>query len=438
MGIFPCIFPAIQRYERMRVQISPHNPDFYRLCREVLGELQRPEVELSPEFGEETRADLYVWDYTPGLKIPDKAGHSASKHLFLVHSKDLDEFREEFPIGQAAILLKPVTREVLRPFLVRTIALEDRPTSTVGSLRSDRDEMLQCLIEASLKLQEYDHGRTTFLARGIHDFRAPITAIDGYCGLLLSQDFGPLSNEQREILRRMQCSTKRLSRMVSAIFQLNIGRHIKRRLEIRKHDVLECLNQALYETNGLADAKHLSISVELEPEFRVLYFEQGQIEQLLVNLLDNACKFTPKRGQIDIRGYPFFWERRFLSSAAHPGYERRSQSTAVPNSYRIDLRNSGPGIPPQYLQSIFDDYTSYAAAPDLSGGGLGLAICRMIVTQHDGTIWAENAENGVIFSFVLPLYSQAPAQDNHKTNGVMGGQVGTASDRMSGPILFPT
>ena len=290
----------------MKVQIAPPNPDLYRLFREVLGGGDRDDVELSPDISEETGADLYVWDYSPGLKIPERAARSASKHLFLVDRKDLNEFRDEFPIGQSAILLRPVTREVLSAFLVRTIPTGDHPTATTASLRSDRDQMLQCLINASLKLQEHDHDRTTFLARGIHDFRAPITALDGYCGLLLTEDFGPLSSEQQEVLQRMQRSAKRLSRMVAAMLQLNVGRHIKRRLEIRKHDILECLNQALHETNALAEAKHLSIAVELEPEARALYFEQGQIEQLLVNLLDNASKFTPKRGQIEIHGYSFF------------------------------------------------------------------------------------------------------------------------------------
>jgi signal transduction histidine kinase len=398
--------------KRIKVQITPHDLDFYKLCRDVLAEFDRQGVEFADEFSDES-ADLYVWDYSPGMKIPDKEERLISKHLFLVERKDLNEFRNDYPDGQAAVLLKPVTREVLSAFLVRTIALRDRPTETGASLRSDRDEMLQCLIEASLKLQEHDHDRTTFLARGIHDFRAPVTAINGYCSLLLAEDLGPLSSEQQEVLQRMQRSARRLSRMVSAMFQLHVGRHVKRRLEIRKHDILECLNQALYETKTLADAKQISIAVELETESSALYFEQGQIEQLLVNLLDNACKFTPKGGKIDIRGYPFFWERRFLSSQTHPGYERRRHSRAAPNSYRIDVRNSGPAIPSQHLQRIFDEYTSYADSQNLSGG-LGLAICRMIASQHDGAIWAENTEDRAMFSFVLPFYSQLPTQGSHK------------------------
>jgi signal transduction histidine kinase len=58
----------------------------------------------------------------------------------------------------------------------------ERQSSSASLLRADRDDILQCLIGANLKLQEYDQDRTNFLARGVHDFRAPLTAINGYCG----------------------------------------------------------------------------------------------------------------------------------------------------------------------------------------------------------------------------------------------------------------
>jgi signal transduction histidine kinase len=121
-------------------------------------------------------------------------------------------------------------------------------------------------------------------------------------------------------------------------------------------------------------------------------------------LLDNACKFTPRNGTIEIRGYPFFWERRTcLGASLVPSKDRRVKQVKTPNSLRVDIRDSGPGIPAAHLGKIFEESTSYSGGQDRSGGGLGLAICRMILQQHRGKIWAESHAAGAVFSFVLPV-----------------------------------
>jgi signal transduction histidine kinase len=133
-----------------------------------------------------------------------------------------------------------------------------------------------------------------------------------------------------------------------------------------------------------------------------LFFEPTQFEQLLINLLDNACRFTPRHGSIDIVGGPSFWQRRSRPAAGVP-VERRRRQSDEPNMYRVDITDSGPGIPESFLPSIFEEYTSYSGPDDRSGGGLGLAICRTIVQSHQGSIWATSGKSGVTFSFVFPL-----------------------------------
>jgi signal transduction histidine kinase len=266
------------------------------------------------------------------------------------------------------------------------------------------------LIEANLKLQEYDQDRNNLVARGIHDFRAPLTAVSGYCGLLLSGALGALSTEQKEVIERMQQSSKRLWRMAAAMLQLSLGRQRQPRPELRKCDLLECLNQAMNEITPVAAGKQISITADLQPEGRFLYIEQSKIEQVLINVLDNACKFTPKFGEIEIHGYSYFWERRKISSAVPAGGERRTRHSRQPNSYRVDIRNSGAPIPAQHIEDVFEEYTSYSKGEDRSGGGLGLAICRMFASQHDGSIWAENTERGPRFSVVLPARAMAQVE----------------------------
>lgn len=393
----------------MDIRLISEDRGLLKMCRDIVTGLPRQRGSFAAATSEQCyAADLCIWDFESAMaRLPD-SDIDPSKHLFLVHRSDLSAFRDRIASAEVRILLKPVTRATLEVFLSQALAAHnDRETSTT-SLRADRDEILQCLIETNLRLQEYDQDRTTFLARAVHDFRAPLTALRGYCGLLLSEPLGPLSESQKEILRRMQHSAKRLSRITNAMFQLSVGRHVKSRPDLKSGDLRDCLEQALHEITPFADEKRLAIRVDLAPLDFPLYFEAGQIEQVLINILDNACKFTPKSGSIEIRGYPFFWQRRMNHSSLPPAVERRLRNTAEPNTYRMDIQDSGSKIPEEHRERIFEEYTSYDGGRDRSGGGLGLAITRMIVNQHDGSVWAENTSSGPMFSFVLPISVRDP------------------------------
>jgi len=389
----------------MNIILVSEDAELRRLCTDVLEEIPGLEWRLTEAAPSECppEADLYIWDAHGRITPPRNLDGRSSRHVFLVHRDDVARYCDmSEEVCAAAILLKPVTRACLSVFLGMAASAVLERSSTSNALRSDRDEILQCLIQSNLRIQEYDQDRTNFLARAVHDFRAPLMAANGYCGLLLNEALGALNGEQKEVLRRMQHSIRRLSRMASAMFELSVGKHVHREPDLCRADIRACAEQALHEIAPLADDKRISISLDLKSEPGPLLIEPGQIEQVLINILDNACKFTPKNGEIEIRGYPYFWERRSSSSQA-PEFERRIGSSRQPNSYRIDIRDSGPRIPCDQLLKIFEEYTSYGGGADRSGGGLGLAICKMIVSLHGGRVWAENSQSGPRFCFVLPL-----------------------------------
>ncbi len=382
----------------MRLVLISENRDLWTFVRELVQEFasDSPDVSMVSASAPRPRGDLYIWDYQPAMKLPrDLASHSR-KHLFLVDRKELATFSEAAP-AEASIVLKPPTRGSMGAFLAGI------GNSGAQTLRGERDDMLQGLIQANLRLQEYDQDRTNFLARAVHDFRAPLTAISGYCGLLLEQQLGSLDADQREVLERMQHSAKRLSRMASAMFQLSVGRHLEQTPNLQRGDIRDCIDQALHEVAPFSQDKQIEITIDFNPPEESLYFERAQIEQVLINLLDNACKFTPRNGTIEVRGYPFFWERRVAKLSGYAG-DRRMSDVPGPNAFRIDICDTGPGIPASHMRRIFEEYTYYGGARDRSGGGLGLAICRMILHNHGGRVWAESSDAGAVFSFVLPYY----------------------------------
>ena len=403
----------------MELILVSADPELRLMCREVLSELaENCSLTVVEHPGVPPVGDLYIWDFQPGYAVPEHvAGQPSWKQFFLVDRKDLALFRRQRWSSEPTVLLKPVTRVTLSAFLGQALAAcaGERLSQSPAAMRESCDELLQCLIQTNLRLQEYDQERTNFLARAVHDFRAPLTAINGYCGLLIAEPLGALNEDQKEVLKRMQHSAKRLSRMASAMFQLSIRGQVKAsRPNLEPGDLQECMDQAMHELASSIDEKRIEVSVDLSAPPVPLLFDKTQMEQVLLNLLDNACKFTSKSGSIDIKGYPFFWDRRSPQTHLHNVTERRVRGSRVPNSFRLDIRDSGPGIPAEHLDSIFEQYTRYAGTQDRTGGGLGLAICKMVLNGHHGRVWAESADGGAKFSLVIPYNAHEVREDNHK------------------------
>jgi signal transduction histidine kinase len=235
---------------------------------------------------------------------------------------------------------------------------------------------------------------------------------------MLEGMLGTVSPEQKEVLQRMQQSACRLARMASSLYDLSVARRLQMALEARPHPIDDCIEQAIHELAFFTEEKRIAITVQLTPLRDVeLCLDPARIEQLMVNLLDNACKFTPKLGAIEVFGYPYYWERRGHPNAAF-GMDRRVSKCTEPNSYRLDIRDSGPAIPAALLPRIFEEYTSYSGPEDRSGAGLGLAICKTIVRAHQGDIWAAGSDTGgAMFSVVLPFRSSDVRQFRESARG---------------------
>jgi len=344
-----------------------------------------------------TGAELCVFDFEPGSGLPSFSTMGSWNHLFLVDPNHLTTFSDQVQGRPVCLLLKPVTRPALEAFLVSFRQLWasrfDHPREA-AALRSDRDELLQHLLQANLRLQQYDQERTNFLARALHDLRTPLTSLRGICGLLLEGEVGPLNAQQRELLERLQSSAARLGRMSSGMFELSVQGRVQRAPQLEASDIAKCVSRALQEVCSLVQEKQLNVISHVVPAPKTMFMESQQIEQLLINLLENACKFTPRNGRIDVYGDTVSWDF---------DHSTTKSSSESPNAYRIDIRDSGPGIAPAMLDAIFEQYTSLGGGDDRSRCGLGLAICKLAATAHGGRIWASSASDGATFSLVLPL-----------------------------------
>jgi signal transduction histidine kinase len=404
----------------MKIRLVSRDRQVEMLCREGLARLCGPDgsLFLDPEGQLDTAVDLEIFDLDDAPSAPaalwdgnqldgnqlDGNQRNAPTRILLYNQEQLEAMPAGLPAAMA--LLKPLRPEVFLTVLGCAVARRrslPRGEAAVEGAFDPREELLQCLLYAGLELQRSYARQMHFLARGLHDLRAPLTAVEGYGGLLLAERFGPLTGAQRENLQRMQHSVTRLTRMTTDIFRLSLGERGEQTPDLQPADMEYCIQHVLDEMMPLADGKQVRLASEVAAPAETLCFDDEQIHSVLTNLLENACRFTPRNGSIEVRGYSVFWERRGLDVRGPSQAERRQRPSPDLNAYRVDIRDCGPGVPAAHLQSIFEPYASYAGSQDRAGSGLGLAICRMVIGAHRGRIFAESGEDGAVFSFVLPF-----------------------------------
>jgi signal transduction histidine kinase len=391
----------------MKVHLVSRDRDVEKLCREGLARLCHADWSLyfDPEGRLDMAADLSIldWDALPDL-ARQWENRNGGAYILLYSQERIQAMRR--PLPAATILLKPLQRDLFMTVLGCAVACRQGWAGPAGGTGAQApqtgNELVQSLLCTSVELQRVHARQMHFLARGLHDLRAPLTAIEGYCGLLLTERFGPLNASQRENLRRMQQSIRRLSRMTTDTFRLSLGER-GAAPDLQPGNLEECIQRVLDEMMPLADAKQIRLEWNVAPVTEPLYFDSAQIQNVLTNLIENACRFTPRNGSIGVRGDAVFWERRRPEVHETLEQERRLQPSRRPNAYRVDIRDCGPGVPVEYLDSIFEPYSSYAGSQDRAGSGLGLAICRMVIGAHRGRIFVESGQGGAVFSFVLPF-----------------------------------
>ncbi len=229
---------------------------------------------------------------------------------------------------------------------------------------------------------EAERLRTALLSSLSHDLRTPLATINGAASSLLD-DRGLTDATRQDLLRSVLEESQRMNRLIGNL--LDMIRVESGALQVQKEW------QPLEETVGVAlirldeRLREHPVTVRLPPDLPLVPLDEVLIEQVFVNLLENAAKYTPLGTPIEIAG------------------------AAVDGAVLIDVADRGPGLPPGEEERIFDKF--HRAAKDTASGGigLGLTICRGIITAHGGRIWAGNRPGGgAVFHFTLPLSGPPP------------------------------
>lgn len=263
------------------------------------------------------------------------------------------------------------------------------------------------MMEQFARLQEQVQQRTVGLASAAHELKTPLAIIGGYIEHLLSEKPGPLTEQQRRALRDSHSNCKRLQRFIQdflAYSALETGK-ITMRFEVG--DLRACLSEVNEIWLPLFQEKGIALYFLCPDYLPSLPFDGFKIQQIVSDFLENARKYTPKGGTVWISAELYHWDH-VKREDGRPQDARPTGSREEQNSIRITVADTGPGIAPEYLQEVFDDFFRVPRAGDEYGGsGLGLAIARRLVHAHGGKIWVESEPGaGSRFSFLLPLTPQ--------------------------------
>ncbi len=232
-------------------------------------------------------------------------------------------------------------------------------------------------------LKRLDQMKSDFVHTVSHDLRSPLTAVLGYAELV--ERVGPLTEQQQEFVRRIQGSVQNITALVNEL--LDLGR-LEAGFDSRRESVqLESIvTYSLGLFDPLVKEKNIRLTQDVASGLPALRANPIRIRQMIDNLIGNAVKYTPPGGTV--------------------GVGVRTED----NQIIVEVRDSGPGIPRDEQQRIFEKFYRGSNVTGTKGSGLGLSIVKSIVDSYHGRVWVESMENqGACFFVVLPAFEPKEA-----------------------------
>ena len=281
----------------------------------------------------------------------------------------------------------------LEPAELRRLAMiADHIASAAEAERLAResDDRLAELQRVSTVLEEIDRMKGDFLSMISHELRTPLTAIIGYTDLLLRQIHGTLTDRQTHHQQAVKKAANRLLALINDLLDLNRleGGHVV--LDLHDVSLLDAVHRAVAQLASAAEQREVELRLDVPMTAVAVHADAERLQQILVNLLDNALKFTPPHGTVTLR--------------VDQGDEQVT----------VSVVDTGVGVPPEQLDRIWDRFhqADSSTRRQFGGTGLGLAIVRHLVELHSGSVAVASPgpNAGSTFSFTVPTVGAASAQ----------------------------
>jgi len=311
----------------------------------------------------------------------------------LAGSNIIAQLKNWWPRWQAAVDAYLKLQEDLQERIDDT-ARATSPKSTIRSVAVSAelirlsDEIFRLKQEKD-NLQEQLQFKDRVIAMLAHDLRNPLTAAAIAIETLQSNYNSDTGQFQRlkpsltaHLLKQARHQTKVIDRMITDLLQVGRGKDTEFRILPQKVQLGKLCLDVLEELCDRYTAKSQEVETDIPSDLPYVYADPERIRQVLVNLLDNAIKYTPEGGKISIAGL-----------------HRTTQKV------QFSIGDTGPGIPVENRDRIFENHFRLQRDEGTEGYGIGLCLCQRIILAHYGQIWVDSApNNGAWFHFTLPVY----------------------------------
>jgi two-component system sensor histidine kinase KdpD len=240
----------------------------------------------------------------------------------------------------------------------------------------EREQLRQQAHDSAFAAQN-ERLRSSLLSSISHDLRTPLAVMSGGASSLLQGESALPTGPQRQMVEVIHQEAQRMTRVVNNILDMTRLESAPVRLDRQWYPLEEILGAVLAPLKDLLGPR--SVCIDIPRDFPMLYVDGVLFEKVLMNLLENAAKYTPVGACIEV------------SAAIRAG------------EIRLVIMDDGPGIPQGMEKLVFEKFYRVQAEGAVAGAGLGLAICTSIVEAHGGLIWTESrTQGGAIFSMTLP------------------------------------
>lgn len=269
-----------------------------------------------------------------------------------------------------------------------------QPQSTIRSvavsaeLMKLSDEIFHLKQEKERLLEQLQF-KDRVIAMLAHDLRNPLTAA-AIAIETLQSNYNPETGEFKSLkpaliahlFKQARNQTKTIDRMIADLLQVGRGNDKEFSITPQKIKLGVVCFDILEELRDRYTTKSLKIETDIPNDLPCVYADPERIRQVLINLLDNAIKYTPEGGTINIAGL-----------------HRTTQKV------QFSIGDTGPGIPPENRELIFENHYRLERDEATEGYGIGLCLCKRIIRAHYGQIWVDsNPQGGALFHFTVPVY----------------------------------
>jgi two-component system, OmpR family, phosphate regulon sensor histidine kinase PhoR len=304
-----------------------------------------------------------------GLDVPPQSG---SALVEVVRQTELLEAVRAVVKGEPRVETEIVTGTLRQHFFAVTVA-SVRAADTSGAV---------IVLHDITELRKLERVRRDFVANVSHEFKTPLTAIQGFAETLLGGAIDDPQNRLR-FLEIILEHSRRLARLTDDLLKLSKMDADRMELEIRRLSVSQFVESCIETTQRTAAEKDLRVSVNLQQPLPDIAADRRRLAEVLQNLLDNAMQYTPAGGQIMVGASANGAEVTITVSDTGIGIPRADQSRIFERFYRVDV----------------------ARSREVGGTGLGLSISKHLVEAHGGRIWVESeVGQGSQFRFTVPIF----------------------------------